>query len=728
MDRNVLENPTNLGSYISGLTGKNRERFLSVREYSEPVRKRYREDPEVLTAKETEHFVGILNELQLDDTAIAAGMLHDLYKFPAITKAIKNKFGDEIFCLMSEYGTVSLIAKQAKRDEGEDNYIRLVFSTANDFRVIMMLIANRYLRILNYKKLNQDEQSKQAERVIAFYAPLAHSLGFFKYKTAMENIAFEILSPGLFKEISGKVSDKRYHLKRYLDKAVLQIEHELGKYGIEAELSSRTKNIMSIYRKMQSTGRPFEKIYDILAIRVTVGSVSDCYKVLAIVQQQYKPILEEFDDYIQKQKRNGYRSLHVLLEDSGKRKFELQIRTSEMHKTAEMGLAAHWNYKAGNKKSTTDAIFKLFREHATGPETGIDTKALTKFFQFHEIKNEIFVFTPKGDLKRLPKGSTPIDFAFAVNKDVGIRCSSAKVNGHMVSFEKALRNGDRVEIITAHKPVVNSDWTDYAHTPQALSEIRNWLRNKMRIQSIKLGEEILSRAVKRKKSSEKYDFIAKISKALHYGTVDDLYNAVGSGKIPAQTAIQKLMRSNVKNDNGNATIEEKITSKRMQSKGLIVGGFDSLMINFGKCCMPLPGDPILGYITRGKGITVHRLTCNNIRQLHLEPEREISVEWEVEADKLFPAGLKIQLTKNDKFIKDITPLFGIQAANLLNYQFVRVSSQDFCILVIEIPHLSHLQNIIKKLNGLKTVNKVIRLNYSEFKMLLKSSPVILGNN
>ena len=267
----------------------------------------------MLTAKETEHFVGILNALRLDDSAIAAGLLHDLYQFPEITKTIKKKFGNEIFYLVSEYGTVSLIAKQIKREEEEDNYIRLVFSTANDFRVIMMLIANRYLRILNYKKLNLKEQSKQAERVIAFYAPLAHRLGFMKYKTAMENIAFEILHPALYKEISEKVSDKRYHLKRYLDKAVLQIEYELGKYNIEAELSSRTKNVMSIYQKMQNTGRSFDKIYDILAIRIIVGSVSDCYKILAVIQQLYKPILEEFDDYIQKPKRNGYRSLHVLL-------------------------------------------------------------------------------------------------------------------------------------------------------------------------------------------------------------------------------------------------------------------------------------------------------------------------------------------------------------------------------------------------------------------------------
>ncbi len=720
------ENTTSFASYAATLTGKYREQFDAVLTYSESVRILHRNDNTVLTTGQIDQFVSILNELHLDNAAIAAGLLHDLHKFPKLMKAIKKNYDDEIYNLVSEYGRVSILARQAKENETEDNYIRLVFSTANDFRVIMMLIANRYVRILNYGLLPEKEQIVQAERVIAFYAPLAHRLGFFKFKTAMEDIAFKILYPDLYDELTEQVSDRRDQLDKYLEKAVAQIGHELERHDIKADLSSRTKNVMSVYRKMTLTGRPFQKIYDLLAIRAIVQSVSDCYKVLAVGQQLYKPILEEFDDYIQRPKANGYRSLHVLLEDSGKRKFELQIRTEEMHKTSEMGIAAHWNYKEGNVQSTADAIFQMFREQATDPEHGIDSKAFSKFYQFHEIKSEIFVFTPKGDLKRLPRGSTPIDFAFAVHKDIGIRCSGAKVNGHIVSFNTELQNGDSVEVMTAHKPVVNSDWSNYAHTQKAKSEIRRWFRDQMRLHSIKLGEEILARTFRKKKISEKHDSLAKMCKSLNFVTVDDLYNAVGSGNVSVHSALQKLIDNRQKSGNGKSTIEEKVSSKRKHSKGLKVGGVDSLMINFGKCCMPLPGDPILGYITRGKGVTVHRMTCKNIRQLHLEPEREITVDWELEADKLFPAGLKVSLTRSDSFIKNITPIFGNRSINLLNYQLFRESGYDYCILVVEIPHVDDLQGVIKKLNNKKAVSNVIRLNYSEYKQLLRSAPIVLG--
>jgi len=718
-----------LERYISKLPAEDRDVVQSAREFSKRVRGIFADNPQILTFEETLSAVQILIELGMDNVSIAAGFLHDLYRFPDVMKKIKRKFSNEIHDLVKEYGNISLLAKQAKKGESEDNYIRMALAIAHDFRVILMMLVNRYLRILHHHKRQQEEMIKQAERVLAFYAPLAHRLGLSKYKTLMEDKAFEILHPDIYADISARVSDKRYEFDRYLNQVGLKLKYELKKRGISPGISGRTKHIVSIHRKMQRTGKPFDQIYDIMAVRAIVKTIPECYKILAIVQQLYKPILEEFDDYIQRPKINGYQSLHLLVEDKDNRKFELQIRTKEMHRTAEIGVAAHWNYKTGSRKSTTDAFFRWFREHATDDGRGFGHKAFEKFFHLSELKDDIFVLTPKGDLIRLARGSTPIDFAFAIHKEVGLCCSGAKINGKIVPFNRELRNGDRVEVMTSNQPTVNADWTKYARTTKALTEIRRWLRKKMRMQSIKLGEEILARAFRRHKISMTNEALNNACEELHYNTIEDLFAAVGSGRFSAQVVVQKLI--DVESSKKKEKLDEEpqiheLHPERTPPASMKVGGMDDLMVNFGKCCLPVPGDPIVGYITRGKGVTVHRITCKSIRQLRLEPEREINVEWAQESNKLFTAGLKVVHTHSENFIKDITPIFGNRNIKLINYQTKQAGGHDFCILVIEIPNTEELRNITQKINSMKSVKSVSRLQYSEFKSLIRSSPVPLG--
>ncbi|MFC1513904.1 RelA/SpoT family protein, partial [candidate division KSB1 bacterium] len=500
------------------------------------------------------------------------------------------------------------------------------------------------------------------------------------------------------------------------------------KHDIIADISARIKQIISIYRKMQKTDRKFNEIHDILAVRVIVDTIPDCYKVLALAQQLYNPIQKEYDDYIQKPKTNGYQSLHILLEDKNKNKFELQVRTSEMHKTAEMGVAAHWKYKEGGTVSSTDDFFKWFREHSTNNRNGKGQKEFDNFFRFSKLKNDIYVLTPKGDLKRLSKGSTPIDFAFSIHKDIGFRCNGAKVNGQIVSFNRELHNGDVIEIMTSKQPVVNSDWTKYAKSPRALSEIRRWLRKQLRLHSIKLGEEILAKAFRRNKIPLTNDNILSAAKDFQFEDIKDLYASIGAGNISPISVTQKFSDNTDKIDDDQKEATKEIKADHSMTKSIKVGGIDNLMLNFGKCCLPIPGDPIVGYITRGKGVTIHRITCRNSKQILKEPEREIQVDWEHQPDKLYAAGLRVLLQKSGNFIKELTPLLGKKTSRLLTYQLYSRGEQDYCTMVVEVPDIKHLNDFIASVRNLKSVKIVTRLVYSDFKKLLKAAPVSLKLN
>ncbi|MCP4723962.1 MAG: bifunctional (p)ppGpp synthetase/guanosine-3',5'-bis(diphosphate) 3'-pyrophosphohydrolase, partial [bacterium] len=668
--------------------------------------------------------VGTLCELKMDKNAIAAGVLHDLYISDTVRKDIGRKFNGIVGELIEGYAEVDTISKQTKRFETEDEYIHMILSVAHDLNVVLLLIANRNYLLNSDTILSRPERRSLANKILKLYAPLAHRLGLGFHKAKMEDKAYEILHPVRYRELSGKLDERRFERERYLKRLLLRLKIELEKFGLKPELSGRTKNLVSVYRKMRRTHKPFQEIYDLLAVRAIVDTVPDCYKILAVVQQMYTPVMEEFDDYIQTPKINGYQSIHVLLADMDNIQFELQIRTIDMHQTAEFGVAAHWKYKEGNRKSDMDSYFSFLRKASSENGGELSKTPVENFFNLKLLQNDIFVLTPHGDLKKLPNGSTPIDFAFAVHRDVGLKCNGAKVNGQIVPFNHELKNGDRVEVLTANKSMVNQDWIKYAKSNKALVEIRRHHRKEMRNHSIKLGEEILPRIFRKYKlpwTNENLELLAEEAKQK---SVEELYVAVGSGKISAQTLVHKFVEVEEEAEE-EKTIEEKVV-KKPSPKGIKVGGIDNLMVNFGKCCLPVPGDPIVGYITRGKGVTVHRAICRNIRQLKQEPEREIDVEWESAIDMKFAAGLKALITKTDNFIKEITPVFGSRNVTLVNYKFIGSGGVTHCMMVVEIPNLKELNNVKGSLGRLKTVKNVVRMQYSEFKSLLTSAPVSLG--
>ncbi|MFC1564515.1 RelA/SpoT family protein [candidate division KSB1 bacterium] len=694
-----------------------------VLDLSAEVREKLQNEKSVFTFEQSCEMVKTLCDMRMDKNAIAAGVLHDLYESDKVMKEIASKFNGSISDMISGYAEVDRISKQTTSFETEDEYIHMILTVAQDLNVVLLLIANRYFLLNNETALTRPERRSLANKILKLYAPLAHRLGLGFYKSKMEDKAFEILHPVRYRELSGRLNERRFERERYLNRLILKLQIELEKLDIQPELSGRTKNLVSVYRKMKRTQRPFERIYDLMAVRAIVDTIPECYKILAVVQQLYTPVMEEFDDYIQMPKINGYQSIHVLLSDRENIQFELQIRTKDMHMTAEFGVAAHWRYKEGSRKSEVDSYFSFLRQATSENGGELSKTPVQNFFNLKLLQNDIFVLTPMGDLKRLPNGSTPIDFAFSVHREVGLKCNGAKVNGQIVPFNHKLKNGDRVEILTANKPTVNQDWIKYAKSSKALVEIRRHHRKEMRNHSIKLGEEILPRMFRKYKLPWTNENLELLALEANVKSVEELFVIIGSGKISAQSLIQKYVEGDSKEEEKPA--EEKAV-KKPSPKGIKVGGIDNLMVNFGKCCLPVPGDPILGYITRGKGVTVHRAICKNIHQLKLEPEREIYVEWESSIDMKFAAGLKAIITKPDTFIKEITPVFGAKKATLINYKFVYTGGITYCMIVVEIPNLRELNSVKKSLGRLKTVKSVTRMQYSEFKSLITSGPVSLG--
>ncbi len=697
-----------------------------VCEYSGNLRKKYLEKHGVL---DIGHAVGIsklIKDMVFDLDAVVAGFFHDLYSIEKENPKIKNRFGPEVYALIEGYGKIDDLIHHTQVTGNEEEYIRMVLSLAEDIRVLLIFIANRYYKITHLDRLPDIDRKILAERTLNIYAPLIHRLGLGRYKAEMENIAFQLLYPDVHKELSAKLSEQKYQHDKLLDEVLTKLKIRLNKHDLDPDLQGRAKHLLSIYRKMERTSRPFEQIFDLLAVRAVVDTVPDCYKALAVAQQHYKPILEEFDDYIQRPKPNGYQSLHVLLENKSGMQFELQIRTKEMHRTAEFGVAAHWQYKEDKQENETDRYVKWLREHVNfNGEVNLHSQ-VTQFFKFGKANNDIFVLTPKGDLKRLPSGSTPIDFAFSVHREVGLRCSGARVNDQIVPFNTVLQNGDRVDIKTSNQPTVNSDWIKIAQSHRAKAQIRKWLREQLREHSVKLGEELISKGFKRYRQPLTNDLLKTLSEEHGFSGVEDFYASIGTGKISVQSIIQKLYGKDKTEKEAKDEIEAEKLPERSRPDSIIVGGMDNLLVNFGKCCMPIPGDPIVGYITRGKGVTIHRETCRNARQIRTEPERVIDVKWGDGARELFIAGIRLELLKTENFVKEVTPKLGSKKVQLMNYNMYKAGGRNFCTLVIQVANVVELGGFMNILNKMRMVKTVHRLQYSEYKLLLKKPSVQLG--
>lgn len=654
----------------------------------------------------------ILTELKMDSTTIAGGLLHDVAEDTGMTiEDVDEMFGQEVSLLVDGVTKISELRFESLEQRQAENFRKMIISMVKDIRVILIKFADRLHNMRTLEYLPRKKQERIAIETRDVYAPLAHRLGLAKIKWELEDLVLKTLDPEAYWKLVQKIANKREEREKYIRKVTYPIRKELREAKIKATITGRPKHFYSIYGKMEKRQLPFEQIYDLLAIRIIVKRLEECYFVLGIVHNLYTPVQERFKDYIATPKSNFYQSLHTTVIGPDGKMVEIQIRTEEMHRTAEEGIAAHWRYKEGRQKE--DELDKHLNWLRQVLELQQDTKDPSEFMENLRIElfqDEVFVFTPKGDLLKLPVHSTPIDFAFAVHTDIGYHCIGAKVNGKMVSLKYELRSGDSVEIITSPNQKPNPDWIKFVRTSKARSKIKRWLKESFYEQSLDLGEEILTKQLKKYNIKKENIDLEEISQSLGLQNLQQLYAAIGRGDTSIQTVLKRIAPDQNLEIKDASLLQKFIRKARGSAKGIKVQGVDNLMITFGKCCQPVPGDSILGFITKGRGVVIHRSDCKNIINLMENPDRTIDVEWDVDKDKHFMVRLQLIGDDRKHFLRDVSNSISQTDTNIVSIEMKAEDTVVHSNIILQVRNLQHLTRIINRVSQVKGVINVERLN------------------
>lgn len=670
----------------------------------------------------------ILAEMELDCTSIVAGMLHDTVEDTTYTiEKIRELFGEEVALLVDGVTKLEKIPYTTKEEQQAENLRKMFLAMAKDIRVILIKLADRLhnMRTLKYK--SPEKQVETARETIEIYAPLAHRLGISKIKWELEDICLRYLDPKGYYDLVDKISKKRKEREAYINQIMDTLKTKTAELGIEdAHVDGRAKHFYSIYRKMVEQNKTIDQIYDLFAVRVIVKSVKDCYAVLGLVHELYKPMPGRFKDYVAMPKPNMYQSLHTTLIGPEGQPFEVQIRTWDMHRIAEVGIAAHWKYKQGHVSGGNEMDNKLvwlrqlleFQKEMRDPAEFMETLKIDLFTE------EVFVFTPKGDVIALPAGSTPIDFAYAIHSAVGNKMMGAKVNGKMEPLEYTLKNGDIVEILTSsniHGP--SRDWLKIAKSSQARNKINQWLKKEKREENIVRGKDIVDKELKKQgytfNQLFKTEWLDLILKKYTFNNLDDLYASIGFGAITANKIISRLKEEYRKTlkpeeleeqllDTANAHKNEK-KRKYIPENGIIVKGIDNCLVRISRCCNPVPGDEIIGYITRGRGVSVHRKDCTNISNSIDGDTRLIEVRWYKEGNVAYKADITIMANDRTALLMEVTNVIGESKIPLKAIN-ARTTRDQIAVmnLTLEITNTEQLEKIIKRLKKVDGVFEVTR--------------------
>ena len=662
----------------------------------------------------------ILTNMQMDAVTVATGILHDTVEDTLTTiDRITELFGDEVAMLVDGVTKIGKITFDSKGTSGEEqqaeNFRKMIIAMAQDIRVIMVKLADRLHNMRTLDALTPEKRINIAQETIDIYAPIANRLGIGWIKTELEELAFYHLKPEAYKDLKEKLATEREEREKYIHEVKAIIEKRLVEYNLKAEVTGRPKHLYSIYKKMADQGTLLEHIYDVLAFRIIVDNIKDCYEALGIIHSTWKPIPGRFKDYIAIPKPNMYQSLHTSVIGPYGKRMEIQIRTHEMHKVSEEGIAAHWKYKEGKAMlEKDDKRFTWLRQMLEWQKDTRDAKEFMDTVRMDLFSEEVFVFTPKGAVKELPKGATPVDFAYAVHTDVGHRCSAAKVNGKLVPLKYQLRHGDIVEIITSPNHNPSKDWLKFVVTSRARARIRQWIKTEERQKSIALGKDICDKDFKRHdvdfykmlKSGE-LDRIAREEMGLT--GVDNALASIGYGKLSSHQLLGKLLPPEKLQPH---TEQEMSAFKRVLQRfkkpvkeAVLVKGIDDVLIRFARCCNPLQGDDIVGFISRGKGVAVHVKGCPSVR--NSDPERIIDVAWDKGTKTTRPAKLRVICHDEKGLLVNMSSVITGQEANITNATITTTPDKKaVCTFEIEVNDLSHLMNII---NGLKKVKRVVKV-------------------
>ncbi len=656
----------------------------------------------------------VLAEMKMDVTTIEVGLLHDTVEDTNTTGEILEKqFGQEVGFLVESLTKISRLDFKSGEEHQAENLRRMMISMARDIRVIMVKLADRLHNMRTLEHLKPEKRAKIAEETMDIFAPLANRLGIAWMQAELEDLSFKYLFPEAFKSLNEKVAAGKKEYDAYIKKALKVLRKALMDHGIKGEVTGRTKHLYSIYHKMKTQELPYEQIYDQIAFRIIVTTVRECYDVLGIIHSMFKPIPGRFKDYIGVPKANRYQSLHTTVIGPFNEQMEVQIRSWDMHYTAEDGIAAHWRYKEGKETLPEQEIkrFTWFKHILEELQDVRNPRELMQTVKTDLFPEEVYVFTPKGDVRSFPAGATPIDFAYNIHTDIGHSCVGAKISGRMVPLKYKLKNGDMVEIITArdHKP--SKDWLKIAGTNSAKAKIRNFIKREEKERSLKIGEELLDRELRKigktlKKALKNKAFQSTAS-AFGFQKMEDLIATVGYGKYSAKQVVSRLFPAEtetVKEQEPEVKIDKKVR-KRSSTDGIVVDGVDDVMVRFAHCCNPLPGDDVVGIITRGRGISVHTVDCPNTEADRYDQDRLVKINWDTKVKTHRTVRIKVTSEDLKGILAEMTAIISTRNINI-SHADIRTTSENTAINTfdVEVRDLDELQEL---LNGLSTVKGVI---------------------
>ncbi|MFF8609200.1 RelA/SpoT family protein [Streptomyces sp. NPDC015346] len=679
----------------------------------------------------------ILAELGMDPATLMAGLLHDTVEDTEYgLEQLRRDFGDQVALLVD--GVTKLDKVKFGEAAQAETVRKMVVAMAKDPRVLVIKLADRLHNMRTMRYLKREKQEKKARETLEIYAPLAHRLGMNTIKWELEDLAFAILYPKMYDEIVRLVAERAPKRDEYLAIVTDEVQSDLRAARIKATVTGRPKHYYSVYQKMIVRGRDFAEIYDLVGIRVLVDTVRDCYAALGTVHARWNPVPGRFKDYIAMPKFNMYQSLHTTVIGPNGKPVELQIRTFDMHRRAEYGIAAHWKYKqeavAGASKVRADVPKKTGKDDHLNDMAWLrqlldwqketeDPSEFLESLRFDLSRNEVFVFTPKGDVIALPAGATPVDFSYAVHTEVGHRTIGARVNGRLVPLESTLDNGDLVEVFTSKAPGAgpSRDWLGFVKSPRARNKIRAWFSKERRDEAIEQGKDAIARAMRKQNLPIQRiltgDSLVTLAHEMRYSDISSLYAAIGEGHVTAQSIVQKLVQALGGEEAANEDLVETAPPSRGRSKrrssadpGVVVKGVEDVWVKLARCCTPVPGDPIIGFVTRGSGVSVHRSDCVNVDSLSREPERILEVEWAPTQSSVFLVAIQVEALDRSRLLSDVTRVLSDQHVNILSAAVQtsrdRVATSRFTFEMGDPKHLGHVLKAVRGVEGVYDVYRV----------------------
>jgi len=667
---------------------------------------------------------GILADLRMDDASVVTGLLHDTVEdsYEASLDDIQKTFGDEIAFLVDGLTKMDRMIFNTAEEMQAENFRKMLLAMAKDIRVILIKLADRLHNMRTLQYLKPEKQREIARETMDIYAPLANRLGINWIKSELEDLSFKHQEPDAYRMLEEQMNSKKVEREQYIQEVIEILTQKLADVGIAAQVKGRPKHYYGIYRKMQRRGVDFEDVYDIIAFRIILNSVKDCYEALGVIHALWRPVLGRFKDFIAMSKANMYQSLHTSVVGLHGERVEIQIRTREMDRVAESGIASHWRYKEGRQFYEKDAeIFNWLKQLLEWQQDLKDPSDFLDTVRVDLFPDEVYVFTPKGEVKAFPKGATPVDFAYYIHTDVGHHCTGAKVNGRLVPLRYQLQNGEIVEITTSPHQTPSKDWLTFVVTAKARTKIRHWIRQEERTRSISLGREICEKEFRKHGASlsrwMKSDDALLIAQEYSYQTMDDLMAGVGYGKISAQQIYNKSLPPEQRRLSSRPETDDSLVQRpgkktahtpAGKDKGIRIKGIHDIMVHFGRCCNPVPGERVKGFITRGRGITVHIANCPSIR--NADPERVLDAQWDTRDGGTSQVNIRVTCDNRPGILALITSSFGDAEVNISGANVKIMSDQrascTFLAEVKDLPQLERIINSIKKIRGVHRVERI----------------------